>query len=293
MPNFNLKGMQYLIEQAFLNIEDIGSRVAKGEYDLINSDGAVIIPHLWETFVEPDMLVTMQMWPPPSPQTPSALSTVQCSSPVPLALPPSPPPPSPPPPSPPRSSRSQPIPDTRQLRSMSQMSSHKTRNQTVSSKSMKWLLFLSSSRPPKAKSTKPRRPSPHQSYTYRPYVPPDDCNCWECYYSRTHYQQQPPSAPSSLVSRFKEIYPQGTISIAEPKRPVVAVPSVAATQPAGLRTATSSERTRKVWFRDRRCNVSAAHCRPSLTKAATEDTESISKVEPIFELEGEQIYELE
>ena len=31
----------------------------------------------------------------------------------------------------------------------------------------------------------------------------------------------------------------------------------------------------------------------SLTKATTEYTESISKVEPIFELEGEQIYELE
>jgi hypothetical protein len=246
--------MQYLIEQAFLNIEDIGSRVAKSEYDLINSDGAVIIPHLWETFVEPDMLVTMQVWPPPSPQTDPALSTAQFSALAPWTPPPPPPPPSPPRPSPPRfspphpspprSSMLPPIPVTKRLRRTSQMPSYKASNQKARRKSIKSLLFWSSS-PPKAKSTMSRRPSPQMSY--RQYVPSYDCTCWECHYSKI-YSQERPSWPSSFASQFKVIYPQDTHSIVEPE---------------------------------------------SLTKATTEYTESISKVEPIFELEGEQIYELE
>jgi hypothetical protein len=76
MPNFEVQGMQYILEQAFLNIEGIGSRIAKAEYDLVNSDGAVIIPHLWETFVEPDMLVKVHLWPNSSPQMQYSLPAV-------------------------------------------------------------------------------------------------------------------------------------------------------------------------------------------------------------------------
>jgi len=220
--------MHYLIEQAFLNIEGIGSRITKGEYDLINSDGAVIIPHLWETFVEPDMLVTMQMWPPPSPQTPPALSTTQFSSPV----------PSTPPQSPLRSSMPQPIPITRRLRSTSQMSRKQASNRKARSKPVK----LS---PPKAKPKESRRPSPQISY--RSYAPSGHCTCWECHYSQIRSQNRP-SAPSSLASQYKVTYPRVTSNVGEPER---------------------------------------------LTKATTKYTESISKVEPILELEGEQIYELE
>lgn len=58
------------MEQAFLNTEGIGEHVTKGEYDLINSDGAVIIPQLWETFVEADMTITMDIRPIPELTTP-------------------------------------------------------------------------------------------------------------------------------------------------------------------------------------------------------------------------------
>jgi len=51
------------MDQAFLHIEGLGERVSKGEYDLINSDGAVVLPQLWESFVEPDMAITIRMWP--------------------------------------------------------------------------------------------------------------------------------------------------------------------------------------------------------------------------------------
>jgi len=61
--NIHSKGMKYLTEEAFVNNEDLNHHVSKGEYDLINSDGAVIIPKLWETFVEPDMAITMAIWP--------------------------------------------------------------------------------------------------------------------------------------------------------------------------------------------------------------------------------------
>jgi hypothetical protein len=76
--------MEELIRQAFLHLEVIGPHVAEGHYDLIGPNGGKIIPQIWDTVVEPDWTVTMQMWPIPIPDTPQ----------------PAPPPPPPPPPLP-------------------------------------------------------------------------------------------------------------------------------------------------------------------------------------------------
>ncbi|CZR58325.1 uncharacterized protein PAC_08217 [Phialocephala subalpina] len=243
LPYFLVKtwdGMQYLIEQAFLNVESVGPRVAKGEYDLINLDGAVIIPHLWETFVEPDMLVTMQMWPPPSPQTPPALATkaVQFSPPPPVPWTP-PRPPTPPRPSPSRSSMPQLTLSTRRLSNTSQKSSHRANGQKVSRKSVKWSLFGSSSLLPKAKSTKSKTPSSKEFF--KRYLPLDYCTCYECCYPQTTHSLERPAAPSSLAAQFRARYSLGTPGAVESE---------------------------------------------SFKKAASEDTEGISKVEPILELEG-------
>ncbi|OXV10920.1 hypothetical protein Egran_01317 [Elaphomyces granulatus] len=78
------QGMEELIRQAFLHLEVIGPHVAEGHYDLIGPNGDIIIPQIWDTVVEPDWTVTMQMWPIPIPETPQ----------------PAPPPPPPPPPLP-------------------------------------------------------------------------------------------------------------------------------------------------------------------------------------------------
>jgi Ubiquitin-like domain len=255
--------MQHIIEQSFLNIEGLGSRISKGEYDLVNSDGAVIIPHLWENLVEPDMLVTLQIWSLPSPQKRSALSATQfpalLSSPERLHPPAvqsfRPPPPTivrltaprprpPPPPPPSRSPRIQLVSSTQQMRSTSHNSDRRAKNQNSSRKSVKWSLFWPLS-PAKTKSTK-SKPPPLPIF-YNQYAPSYDCTCWECYYEQSCSEEQLP-VTTSFQPQFKRAYPQQTSRTVEPK---------------------------------------------STLRSATEWSESISKVEPIFELEGEQIYELE
>lgn len=59
------KGMEELINRAFLNVEKIGPDVLEGRYDLTGPDGEVILPQLWETIVQPNMTIKMQMWPVP------------------------------------------------------------------------------------------------------------------------------------------------------------------------------------------------------------------------------------
>lgn len=59
------KGMEELINRAFLNVEKIGPDVLEGRYDLTGPDGEVILPQLWETIVQPNMAIKMQMWPVP------------------------------------------------------------------------------------------------------------------------------------------------------------------------------------------------------------------------------------
>lgn len=61
------KGMEELIKQAFLNVEVIGPHVHEGHYDLVDPDGEIILPQVWETVVQPDWAITMHMWPMPEP----------------------------------------------------------------------------------------------------------------------------------------------------------------------------------------------------------------------------------
>ncbi|KAI9367682.1 hypothetical protein BJX61DRAFT_547260 [Aspergillus egyptiacus] len=57
------EGMAELIKQAFLYIEVIGPHVAEGHYDLIDPNGDIIIPQVWDTVIEPGWSITMHMWP--------------------------------------------------------------------------------------------------------------------------------------------------------------------------------------------------------------------------------------
>lgn len=55
--------MEYLIKEAFTHVEVIGPHVEQGHYDLLGPQGEIILPHVWETVVEPDWTITMHMWP--------------------------------------------------------------------------------------------------------------------------------------------------------------------------------------------------------------------------------------
>lgn len=48
----------------------VGPHVQEGHYDLIGPSGDIILPQVWESVVEPDMAITMHMWPMPDPPKP-------------------------------------------------------------------------------------------------------------------------------------------------------------------------------------------------------------------------------
>lgn len=60
--------MEELIKQAFLHVEVIGPHVAEGHYDLVGPNGEIILPQVWSDMIEPDMSITMHMWPLPEPK---------------------------------------------------------------------------------------------------------------------------------------------------------------------------------------------------------------------------------
>ncbi|KAI1175817.1 hypothetical protein F4777DRAFT_297499 [Nemania sp. FL0916] len=60
---FCAKDMEDLIKQAFVHVDIIGPHVQHGHYDLIGPNGNIILPQLWEKTIEPDSIITMQMWP--------------------------------------------------------------------------------------------------------------------------------------------------------------------------------------------------------------------------------------
>ncbi|KFY78246.1 hypothetical protein V499_02537 [Pseudogymnoascus sp. VKM F-103] len=62
------KGMEDIIKQAFLDVDVIGPHVIERRYDLIGPSGEIILPQAWEDIVEPDMAITMHMWPMPEPE---------------------------------------------------------------------------------------------------------------------------------------------------------------------------------------------------------------------------------
>jgi hypothetical protein len=63
--NDRIQGMEDLIKQCFLHIEVIEPHVAEGHYDLVGPNGDIILPEVWENVIEPDMIITMHMWPVP------------------------------------------------------------------------------------------------------------------------------------------------------------------------------------------------------------------------------------
>ena len=60
--------MEELIREAFLHVDVLGPHVAEGHYDLLHSDGYIILPSLWEAMVQPGWTVNMHMWPIPEPK---------------------------------------------------------------------------------------------------------------------------------------------------------------------------------------------------------------------------------
>jgi hypothetical protein len=59
------QGMEDLIKQAFMHVDQFSQHVAEGHYDLIGPNGEIILPQVWENMIEPDWSVTMMMWPIP------------------------------------------------------------------------------------------------------------------------------------------------------------------------------------------------------------------------------------
>lgn len=60
--------MEELIKQCFLHVDVIGPHVMEGHYDLIGSNGEIILPIVWESLIEPGWSITMHMWPLPEPK---------------------------------------------------------------------------------------------------------------------------------------------------------------------------------------------------------------------------------
>ncbi|EXJ79082.1 hypothetical protein A1O3_08583 [Capronia epimyces CBS 606.96] len=61
------RDMEGLINQAFAHIDGLADHVMNGRYDLIGPDKEIIMPNYWESTIEPDMHITMMMWPIPEP----------------------------------------------------------------------------------------------------------------------------------------------------------------------------------------------------------------------------------
>ena len=59
--------MHNLISQAFHHIDNMSKLVYEGQFDLLNSDGEIIMPTYWDQVIEPGFSITMIMWPPRMP----------------------------------------------------------------------------------------------------------------------------------------------------------------------------------------------------------------------------------
>lgn len=53
--------MEQLIRKAFLHEKTVGPLVAEGAYDLLGPKGETILPHAWETTIQPGWVITMHM----------------------------------------------------------------------------------------------------------------------------------------------------------------------------------------------------------------------------------------
>src|ERR1700722_18143927 len=103
LPSKWLQDMETLIEQAFANIHNsmISDHVKSGRFDLSDPSGAVILPSIWETVIQPDSTITMHMWPLPEASLPEEPFSEETTMPANTSssgkVPPPPPPPPPPP----------------------------------------------------------------------------------------------------------------------------------------------------------------------------------------------------
>ncbi|KAL1881251.1 hypothetical protein Daus18300_001103 [Diaporthe australafricana] len=57
------EAMKCHMTEAFNHVKVIGPHVMEGHFDLITSDGHIILPHLWATTVKPGAAIDMRMWP--------------------------------------------------------------------------------------------------------------------------------------------------------------------------------------------------------------------------------------
>ena len=60
--------MEGLIHQAFAHVENLADHVYQGNYDLLGPDKEIIMKEYWDVTVEPDMHITMMLWPLPEKQ---------------------------------------------------------------------------------------------------------------------------------------------------------------------------------------------------------------------------------
>lgn len=84
--------MEFLIKEAFAPVEVIGPHVEQGHYDLLGPQGEIILPHVWETVIEPDWTITMHMWPMTEEKEAEPLADVLDGIEIVPGLPPPPPP---------------------------------------------------------------------------------------------------------------------------------------------------------------------------------------------------------
>ena len=57
--------MEGLINQAFAHIDNLADWVHSGNYDLLGPDKEIIMPEYWRETIQPDMQITMMLWPMP------------------------------------------------------------------------------------------------------------------------------------------------------------------------------------------------------------------------------------
>lgn len=58
-----LQLMKGLIDAAFLHVDGLGSQVNKAHYDLINEEGKIVLPEVYEQLVKPGTSISQHMWP--------------------------------------------------------------------------------------------------------------------------------------------------------------------------------------------------------------------------------------
>jgi len=63
--------MKRLIDQAFLHVEGLGNHVTEGHYDLIDEEGKILLPDVYDQSVKPGSKISQHMWPFPTPLPPS------------------------------------------------------------------------------------------------------------------------------------------------------------------------------------------------------------------------------